>query len=135
MSKFYGTVSGAAQTEATRRGFDGIRVSAQSWDGSHITRMNYDHDGRLIVDLAVSEGSSSCWGSTIFRGTLDELKGKLSGTDEPAPTAEELEDRLMDATDLLSCSLAKYEAGTIDGAGLFARMLTLSKLLADEANE
>ncbi len=78
MSKFYGTVNGAARTEATRRGHDFIKVSAQSWDGSLITRMHYDHDGRLIVQLSWADGSSSCYGRTIFEGTLDELEAKLS---------------------------------------------------------
>ena len=78
MSKFYGTVSGQAKTEATRRGSDCIRVSAQSWDGSLITRMHYGHEGQLLVDLSVYDGSSSCYGTTIFSGTLDELKARLT---------------------------------------------------------
>ncbi len=78
MSKFYGTVSGGAKTEATRRGFDSITVSAQSWDGSLITRMWYGHEGQLLVDLSVYNGSSSCYGTTIFSGTLDELKARLT---------------------------------------------------------
>ncbi len=83
MSKFYGTVVGSARTEATRRGFDNIRVSAQSWDGSLITRMRYDADGRLIVQLDRSNESSSCFGRTIFCGTLEELEARLS---QAAPT-------------------------------------------------
>lgn len=79
MSKFYGTVSGGARTEATRRGFDSIKVSAQSWDGSLITRMHYGQAGKLRVELSVYDGSSSCYGTTIFDGTLDELKAKLRG--------------------------------------------------------
>lgn len=78
MSKFYGTVSGGARTEATRRGFDSIKVSAQSWDGSLITHMRYGHEGQLLVDLSVYNGSSSCYGTTIFSGTLDELKARLT---------------------------------------------------------
>ena len=79
MSKFYGTVVGQAKTEATRRGSDSIKVSAQSWDGSLITRMRYGQAGRLRVQLDVYDGSSSCYGTTIFDGTLDELKAKLRG--------------------------------------------------------
>lgn len=80
MSKFYGTVSGGARTEATRRGFDSIKVSAQSWDGSLITEMRYGNDGKtLLVRLRAYDGSSSCYGTTIFDGTLDELKAKLRG--------------------------------------------------------
>jgi hypothetical protein len=78
MSKFYGTVSGGAKTEATRRGFDSIRVSAQSWDGSLITRMRYGQEDQLLVQLDRYNGSSSCYGKTIFTGTLDELEARLT---------------------------------------------------------
>lgn len=40
MSKFYGTVVVQARTDATRRGGRDIRVCAQSWDGSIITRLS-----------------------------------------------------------------------------------------------
>ena len=78
MSKFYGTVVGSANTEATRRGHDSIRVSAQSWDGSLITRMRYGQEGQLLVQLDRYNGSSSCYGKTIFYGTLDELEARLT---------------------------------------------------------
>ena len=73
MSAFYGTVIGSAPTIATRRGFKDIKVAAQSWDGSVITRMFYDKDGDLIVDLQLSDGSSTC-GKTIFYGTFSQLQ-------------------------------------------------------------
>lgn len=77
MSTFYGTVIGSASTVATRRGFKDIKVSAQSWSGSVITRLHYgDETGNLIVDLQVSEGSDTS-GKTIFYGTIDELKERL----------------------------------------------------------
>lgn len=78
MSKFYGQVAGSASTIASRRGFDKIKVSAQSWDGSLITRMYYRKDV-LTVDLEVSEGSSM-HGHTIYSGSLDNLIKKLGGT-------------------------------------------------------
>ena len=77
MSKFYGTVDGASQTCATRRGHDHIHVAAQSYDGSIITRLSYNHDGDLMVTLEHNEGSST-YGRTIFRGTVDELLKKLA---------------------------------------------------------
>lgn len=77
MSKFYGTVRGASQTDATRRGHTDIHVSAQSYDGSIITRLHYDHDGKLIVQLEHNDGSST-YGRTIFNGTVDELLKKLA---------------------------------------------------------
>ena len=77
MSKFYGTVVGSANTPATRRGFEDIKVCAQSWEGSVITRMIYDKDGNLIVEIQVSDDSST-YGRTVFYGTLDEFKTALS---------------------------------------------------------
>ena len=80
MSKFYGQVFGASNTSASRRGHKEIHVSAQSYDGSVITRMFYDHNDRLIVDIQMSDGSSS-YGDTVFRGTFDDLKKKLGGAE------------------------------------------------------
>ena len=79
MSKFYGTLIGQARTEATRRGSDrtGIRASVQSWDGSLVSELNYNHDGKLIIDLSWSEGSSCYGNERLFNGTIDELREKL----------------------------------------------------------
>lgn len=76
MSKFYGTVVGASDTPATRRGYRDIKVAAQSWDGSVITRLNYNKDDELMVDLQIGEGSDTS-GYTVFYGTIDQLKSKL----------------------------------------------------------
>ena len=77
MSKFYGTVDGSEnRTDATRCGHRYIHVSAQSWDGSLITRMRYNNDGKLFIELEHNTGSST-FGRTIFRGTMDELLKKL----------------------------------------------------------
>ena len=76
MSRFYGTVVGAAQSNATRRGHNDIRVSAQSWNGSLITVLHYDAGGNLIVDLEHSDGSNTR-GQTVFSGTMDDLMEKL----------------------------------------------------------
>ena len=80
MSKFYGQVFGASNTSASRRGHNEIHVSAQSYDGSVITRMFYDQDDRLIVNIQMSDGSSS-YGDTVFRGTFEDLKKKLGGAE------------------------------------------------------
>ena len=80
MSKFYGQVFGASSTSASRRGHNEIQVSAQSYDGSVITRMFYDQDDKLIVNIQMSDYSSSC-GDTVFRGTFDDLKKKLGGAE------------------------------------------------------
>jgi hypothetical protein len=78
MSKFYGQVYGQAKTEASRRGSRDIKVSAQSWDGSVITYLEYDKDDQLEVTISIAEGSSS-YGYTYFRGSLEELKERLAG--------------------------------------------------------
>lgn len=78
MNKFYGTVSGSARTGAWWHGSSDIRVSAQSWNGSVITRLWYNDNGRLCVDIETDEGSSVC-GKLIFSGTFDEFREKLVG--------------------------------------------------------
>lgn len=78
MSRYYGTLKGNRGL-ATRQGTSdsGLKVSAQSWNGSLIT---YIHDGpndqEPIFDLMVSTGSELV-GHTIFSGTLNELIKKL----------------------------------------------------------
>ena len=77
MSKFYGQVRGQADTLASRRGSNasGLRVSAQSWDGSLVTTMRYVDD-KLYITLEYAD-TSSFYGQTIFDGTLEELTAKL----------------------------------------------------------
>ena len=78
MSAFYGQVIGQAETPASRRGTakSGIKVTAQSWDGSLITQMRYNDDDDLMVDLFVND-SSSAYGRLIFCGSLQELEEAL----------------------------------------------------------
>jgi hypothetical protein len=78
MARFYGQVYGQARTEASRRGSRDIKVSAQSWNGSVITYLEYDENDQLVVDISISDGSSS-YGNTYFRGSLEELKERLKG--------------------------------------------------------
>lgn len=78
MSKFYGTVIGQADTSASRRGSRDIRVSAQSWNGSVITRLYYDDNDKLNVDVEIDSGSAT-YGKMIFRGTFEEFCKKLGG--------------------------------------------------------
>lgn len=76
MSKFYGQVSGQAETTATRRGSKDIKVSAQSWDGSIQTRLYYNDKDELMVDLTYSDGSDF-YGYRLFYGTFKELLKKF----------------------------------------------------------
>lgn len=80
MSKLYGTLQGN-RGEVTKCGSaqSGLRVSAQSWNGSLITYMGLNKDDTPVVTLRIAEGSSSYGGDVVFVGTLDELKAKLRG--------------------------------------------------------
>lgn len=75
MSKFYGqawTEDRTSTTAATRCGHKSINASAQSYDGSIITRLEYDKAGALIVTIEVA-GGSKMHGKTVHRGPLDQL--------------------------------------------------------------
>jgi hypothetical protein len=79
MSAFYGCVQGN-RGAATRGGSraSGFKSTAQSYDGSVITRLSYNNEDELMVTIEVSEGSSP-YGTTIFTGTFDEYINKLNG--------------------------------------------------------
>lgn len=85
MSKYYGQVEGAARTVASRRGFDKIKVSAQSYDGSVIVRLRDKWKNELekdptdipIVIIEIEEDDSRSYGPIYFIGTIAELKAKL----------------------------------------------------------
>ncbi len=77
MSKLYGQVFGTANTTASRRGHSSLKVSAQSWEGSLITVMNYTDSGELLVTLEYSDTSNS-YGDVLFHGTMEELIAKLA---------------------------------------------------------
>lgn len=76
MAKFYGQVSNGTHTTVSRRGFSYIRSSAQSWDNSIITTLHYNDNDELIVNLEIADGSEM-YGTTVFSGTIEELKEKL----------------------------------------------------------
>lgn len=91
MSAFYGTVEGNGKTNATRRGFNKIRVSAQSYNGSLITEL-YIKDGVLMRELEHNDGSGTK-GYTIFKGTFEELIEKISQKKENDNLAKEIIER------------------------------------------
>lgn len=78
MSRLYGVIQGC-RGEATRCGSasSGIRASVQSWNGSLVSYMDLDKDGKPVVTLKTSEDSSGYGSETIFVGSLEELKAKL----------------------------------------------------------
>lgn len=77
MSTFYGMIQGN-RGSVTRGGSraSGFKASAQSYNGSVITYLSYNDEDELMVEICVSEGSSS-YGSQIFYGTFDEYINKL----------------------------------------------------------
>lgn len=77
MATFYGQISGNRGT-ASRLGSmqSGLKVSAQSWNGSVITQLSYDSKDTLKIKLSIDDGSSF-YGETMFNGTLEELKAVL----------------------------------------------------------
>ena len=76
MSKFYGQVEGMSSTIATRRGGKFIKTSAQSYDGSMQTRLEYDDQDNLIVEITMCDGTGF-YGDRVFRGTFEDLKDIL----------------------------------------------------------
>jgi len=82
MSALYGTVYGMSDTAATRRGSknSGIKVAAQSYDGSVIVSLDYLGDDQLpTVTVGTSKSSSTCsdWSSQDFRGSIEEFNELL----------------------------------------------------------
>jgi len=77
MSKFYGMVRGNRGC-ATRGGSanSGFKASAQSYNGSVITYLDYDQNNQLKVRIDLADGSSS-YGDMKFSGTFEELKEAL----------------------------------------------------------
>lgn len=79
MAKTYCMCQGM-RGEATRRGGnDGVRVAAQSYDGSIVVSNRYNDEGQLEVRVGTNDGSScyTDWSSNDFRGTFDEFKALL----------------------------------------------------------
>lgn len=76
MAKFYGTIKGARESVATKTGTraSGLRVSAQSWDGSVIVDLWEDEQGKAVFSLRFAEGSESVRGSEFLRATPAELR-------------------------------------------------------------
>lgn len=77
MSKFYGMVRGNRGC-ATRGGSanSGFKSTAQSFDGSVITCLDYDQNNNLKVRIELAEGSTT-YGDVAFSGTFEELKESM----------------------------------------------------------
>lgn len=77
MSKFYGMVRGN-RGASTRGGSanSGFKATAQSYDGSVITCLDYDQNNNLKVRIELAEGSTT-YGDVAFSGTFEELKESM----------------------------------------------------------
>ena len=81
MAKFYGTIKGARDSVATKTGTknSGLRVSAQSWDGSVIVELWENQEGQAVFSFRFAEGSESAGGREFLRATAAELAEKVRG--------------------------------------------------------
>ena len=77
MAKFYGSIQGN-RGAATRMGHQSIKSSVQSYDGSVITELSYNDEGKLMIDVCVDRNGSSSYGHRVFYGTLDEFYNKIT---------------------------------------------------------
>lgn len=77
MSKFYGMVRGN-RGASTRGGSanSGFKATAQSFDGSVITCLDYDSNNKLKVRIELANGSTT-YGDVAFSGTFEELKESM----------------------------------------------------------
>ena len=82
MARLYGTVRGdAAKTEATRRGFEFIAASAQSYQGSVIVAFYMGEDDAepsVCIDLAPGSTDTAEDATPLFRGSLSELRERAT---------------------------------------------------------
>jgi len=81
MAKFYGQVFGD-RTDVHTLGSRGIKVSAQTYDGSVIISLTYNKDNDLCVVLETNHDSADC-GESLFNGTFKDFN-KLFEEDERA---------------------------------------------------
>jgi hypothetical protein len=74
MAKFFGTVQGG-RGQATRLGHagSGLKVSAQSWDGSVIVRLFTDDKGEANCVIAVGAGSTQAGQHYLYNGPIKNL--------------------------------------------------------------
>lgn len=79
MAKTYATIEGCKQPKTCTGGNDGVRASAQSYDGSIIVCNRYNDEGQLEVRVGTNDHSScyTDWNSTDFSGTFEDFKNLL----------------------------------------------------------
>ena len=110
MSKFYGQVEGMSSTVATRRGGKFIKTSAQSYDGSIQTRLEYDDQDNLMVEITMCDGTGF-YGDRVFRGTFEDLKDICIYGNLYKSTMDELIDNRIETYGLNETIQWLYQSG------------------------
>ena len=79
MFTFFGSIKGS-HGEATRGSnkADGIKVSSRCKNGSLITKMYYDKNNELMIDVSCSLTNSET-GKKVFSGTFADFTLKIIG--------------------------------------------------------
>ena len=110
MSKFYGQVEGMSSTVATRRGGKYIKTSAQSYDGSIQTRLEYDDRDNLIAEISMCEGTGF-YGDRVFEGKFETLKNILINGELYKSLMDELIDFRIECFGLSNTIQWLYDSG------------------------
>lgn len=110
MSKFYGQVEGMSSTIATRRGGKFIKTSAQSYDGSIQTRLEYDEQDNLTAEISMCDGTGF-YGDRVFRGTFEDLKDILTHGELYKSIMDELIDNRIETYGLIETIQWLYQSG------------------------
>ena len=72
MTTFYGQVKGQGKAVGRCGSKDShISASVQSRKGSLTSELYYDEEGRLCVQVYHYDNTSSMFGSTVYRGTVE----------------------------------------------------------------
>lgn len=78
MAKTYATIEGCRMPKTCTGGNDGVRASAQSYDGSVIVSNWYDGDEVMFrIGTNDRSGCYSDWNSSDFIGTFEDIKKAL----------------------------------------------------------
>lgn len=90
MSKTYATAIGNRTTSTACGTSSGVKVCAQSYDGSIIVRNWYNNDGELMIGCEISKDSRTTgdWDTPSFRGTFEDFTKMLADWQERKKISE-----------------------------------------------
>jgi hypothetical protein len=77
MAQFYGTVTGQAKTQGTRRGSkkSGLNVTANGWDFGVSIEMKHDQNGNDCAQIFLTGGSNG--GKSQWLGSFKKINEKF----------------------------------------------------------